>query len=91
MLQCWSAEPDDRLAFSQIVDTLEEYMTELMNYFDPSADGAEEDDPYAHWSLTAKGYTEAEEATLEKTGGGENEGNHGDEPEPGVVEDEIVV
>ena len=73
MLQCWSADPDDRLPFSQIVNTLEVYMTELMNYFNPTDNGGEENDPYAHWSLTAKGYTEAEEATFEKTGGDESE------------------
>ena len=48
-------------------------MTELMNYFDPADNGGEENDPYAHWSLTAKGYTEAEEATFEKTGGDESD------------------
>ncbi|XP_065842857.1 uncharacterized protein [Oscarella lobularis] len=87
MLNCWSAEPEDRLPFSQIVNTLEVYMTELMNYFDPTENGGEEYDPYAHWSLTAKGYTEEEEATFEKTGGGENE----NDDKPGIAEDEIFV
>ena len=85
MLQCWSAEPDDRLAFSEIVNTLEVYMTELMNYFHPTDNGGKENDPYANWSLTAKGCTEAEEATLEKSGGGDYE----NDDKPGIAEDEI--
>ena len=68
MLQCWAAEPDERLTFAEIVNTLEEYLTELVNYFDLEAEDSKEKDPYARWSLAAKGYSEREEMTLEREG-----------------------
>ena len=37
MSDCWAVEPNDRLTFAEIVDNLEEYLTELMNYFQPTA------------------------------------------------------
>ena len=44
MLSCWSVKPENRLSFTKIVDFLEDYLTEKMNYFNVNSD---EDDPYA--------------------------------------------
>ena len=65
MLRCWATEADDRLAFAEIVATLEEYLGVLMEYADPTAGDNERNDPYANWSLAAKGYSETQEMTLE--------------------------
>ena len=64
MLSCWSAEPDERLSFTKIVDFFEDYLTEKMNYFNLNAG---ENDPYAHWSLAAtKGICDSNDVAQEE-------------------------
>eukprot|EP00118_Oscarella_pearsei_P008698 m.46138 g.46138 ORF g.46138 m.46138 type:complete len:148 (+) comp33673_c0_seq1:109-552(+) len=75
LLQCWAAEPKGRPTFGDIVVKMENYLAELVSYFDPNAvrgDSTDVVDPYANWSL-ATGYTEVEEKKLENEN--EIEGN----------------
>ena len=59
MMRCWFINADDRLDFSKIVEELETFLAELVNYFDPSNPEPPED-PYMHWKL-AKEIVEGED------------------------------
>jgi serine/threonine protein kinase len=50
MLRCWLISAEDRIEFSEIVEELETFLTELVTYFDPSNPNPPED-PYMHWKL----------------------------------------
>lgn len=51
MYQCWLPSPEDRPTFGQIVTDVEEFLTELMNYFDPNSKSQPPLDPYGHCDL----------------------------------------
>ena len=51
MYQCWLPSPEDRPTFWHIVNEIEEFLTELMNYFDPNSTEEPPPDPYVNWQL----------------------------------------
>lgn len=50
MYQCWLPSPEDRPTFGQIVTDIEEFLADLMNYFDPNSEEPHPD-PYVNWQL----------------------------------------
>ena len=50
MRLCWVDDSDERPSFSKIVQRFEGYLTELLNYVEPSAGVV---DSYSHWNLSA--------------------------------------
>ena len=52
MHQCWQTQPDGRPTFKAIVKDMEEYLAEMMNYFNPlDSNGRRPSDPYITWNL----------------------------------------
>jgi serine/threonine protein kinase len=53
MYKCWIVNPEARPSFSTLVRELEEFLSELMNYFDPMASDKSDKpaDPYLTWTL----------------------------------------
>ena len=48
---CWIMNAEERPTFTSLVRDIEEFLTELMNYFDPNAaDEPVPPDPYSNWS-----------------------------------------
>jgi serine/threonine protein kinase len=60
MSKCWLQIPHHRPTFSDLVGEIEEYLEELMNYFDPTVGGESRPDPYINWQLLKS--SEEEEA-----------------------------
>jgi hypothetical protein len=51
MHKCWQLNSSDRPTFGDLVRDIEEFLTELMNYFDPNAcDEPLPPDPYMNWT-----------------------------------------
>ena len=51
MKRCWIINAEERPTFTSLVRDIEEFLTELMNYFDPNAaDEPVPPDPYSNWS-----------------------------------------
>ena len=52
MQLCWKTQPDDRPTFKSLVTDIEEYLTDMMNYFNPlESDNRRPSDPYITWQL----------------------------------------
>ena len=53
MYKCWNVSPEARPSFYSLVKDLEEFLSELMNYFDPMVIDQSDmpSDPYLTWKL----------------------------------------
>lgn len=88
---CWRFNADERPSFSDLVRAIEDFLTELMNYFDPNAGEVHlPSDPYSKWTQHQSAEAiEVEEQAETATQGleGQLEGSEGLKPPDNVRDD----
>ena len=80
MKRCWIMNAEERPTFTNLVRDIEEFLTELMNYFDPNAaDEPVPPDPYSNWSQARSAeIMEIEEQAERERANRENEPDGGE-------------